>query len=54
MANRLDAVAEEAMLTFGPTDESRGGKDRRRLLLVAHKEKDSAGKSPGSDSRRDA
>ena len=42
MANRLDAVAEEAMLTFGPTDESGGGKDRRRLLLVAHKEKDSA------------
>ena len=38
MANRLDAVGEEALLTLLGQDEAEEERQRRRLLLVAHKE----------------
>ncbi len=42
MANRLDAVGEETLLTLIQQDEAAEGHDRRRLLLVAHKEEGGA------------
>ena len=42
MANRLDAVGEETFLTLIQQDEAAEGHDRRRLLLVAHKEEGGA------------
>ena len=43
MANRLDAVAEEALLTLMRKDEGAGEEpERRRLLLTARKEDDGA------------
>ena len=38
MADRLDAVGEEALLTLLGQDEAEEERQRRRLLLVAHKE----------------
>ena len=38
MANRLDAVSEEILLSLTRQDEAEEEHDRRRLLLVAHKE----------------
>ena len=38
MANRLDAAAEETLLTLLQQNEADRGHPRRRLLLIAHKE----------------
>ena len=38
MAERLDAVGEEALLTLLGQEEAGAERQRRRLLLVAHKE----------------
>ncbi len=42
MADRLDAVAEETLLTLMRKDEAGEGPERRRLLLTARKEEDGA------------
>ena len=42
MANRLDAAAEEALLTLARRDGPGEGEGNRRMLLVARKEKGSA------------
>ncbi|MDE2912990.1 MAG: hypothetical protein OXL68_08705 [Paracoccaceae bacterium] len=42
MANRLDAVSEEALLTLMRKDETGEEPERRRLLLTARKEDDGA------------
>ena len=38
MAHRLDAAGEETLLTLLRQDEADEGRERRRLLVVAHKE----------------